>query len=76
MTSTVTNPRGKFHLCLALLLIGVVWLVVLPWLAERPKVDAYLMWLEERKIDPSARYYTDVEAMEPILKKLDRRRRK
>lgn len=76
MTSPHSNPHGKRHLAVAIVLIATTWLIGLPWLAERPAVRSYLRWLEERKIDPSARYYTDLEAMEPILDKLDRRRRK
>jgi len=76
MTSTNSNPRGKRHLAVAIVLIAAIWLFGLPWLAERPAVRNYLRWLEEHKIDPSARYYTDLETMEPILDKLGQRRRK
>ncbi len=34
----------------------------------------YSRWLDERGIDPSAMYYTELEAMEPILHRLERSR--
>ncbi|MEX1040728.1 MAG: hypothetical protein WDZ51_08870 [Pirellulaceae bacterium] len=76
MTATDSNAHGRRHLAAAIVMIAATWLIGLPWLAERPAVRSYLQWLEERKIDPSARYYTDLEAMDPILDKLDRRGRK
>lgn len=76
MTCTHSNPHGKRNLAVAFVVIAATWLLGLPWLAERPAVRRYLLWLEERKIDPSARYYTDLEAMQPILDKLKQRRRK
>lgn len=53
--------------------IGVTWLLVLPWLAERPTVHERLEWLNDRQIDPSAMYYTELEAMQPILRRLEGR---
>lgn len=50
--------------------VTIVWLAVLPWIAGRPATAAYLDWLEEEGIDPSAMYYTELEMMEPILTRL------
>jgi hypothetical protein len=66
-----SSPRWR--LALALGMIAILWLVVLPWLADRPRVRARLEWLDSRRIDPSARYYTDLEAMKPILQRLEGR---
>ena len=71
-----TNKRGLWQLVACCGLIGFVWLVVLPKIASQPNVEARLDWLEERKIDPSAMFYTELEAMEPILEKLNARQRK
>ncbi len=51
--------------------IAFVWLVALPWLSALPGPRANIEWLRAQRIDPSARYYTEVEAMEPILERLN-----
>ena len=58
------------RLAVTLCVIGVIWLVVLPWAAGRPKMAAHLQWLDNEGIDPSAMYYTELEMMEPILDRL------
>ena len=68
-----SNKRGWRQLLICCFVIGFVWLVVLPKIASQPNVEARLDWLEERKIDPSAMFYTELEAMEPILEKLNAR---
>lgn len=57
-------------LVLALGGVGLVWLVGLPWMAGRPVVAERLEWLEERGVDPSAMYYTELEMMGPILDRM------
>ncbi|MFO0916771.1 MAG: hypothetical protein U0872_00445 [Planctomycetaceae bacterium] len=54
--------------------LAACWLGVLPWLSSHPAVDNHVRWLEERGIDPSAMYYTELEAMKPILSRLNRGR--
>lgn len=54
--------------------LSIVWLIVLPWLARQPGMHARLDWLDARGIDPSAMYYTELDAMQPILARLNRRR--
>lgn len=74
----MNNPpvnRGLRHLLLCCCAIGLVWMVLLPQLASQPAMQARLEWLEKRKIDPSAMFYTELEAMEPILKELNSRQR-
>ncbi len=83
MTTPIANstqsPTAAGKRVLALLLSVVVlaaaWLVALPWLASRPRVNARLQWLSAHQIDPSAMYYTELEAMEPILERLNRQER-
>ncbi len=53
--------------------VAVIWLLVLPWVAAQPKMAAHLKHLDEQGIDPSAMFYTDLDAMEPILRRLERR---
>lgn len=55
--------------------VAVIWLVVLPWWADSSEMRAHLDWLEARRVDPSAMYYTELEAMKPILHELNARHR-
>lgn len=54
-----------------LAVIALMWMVALPWVSQAPRIQQHLDWLEEHQLDPSARYYTDLPAMEPILNQLD-----
>jgi len=63
--------RGRWQLAVAAVLLGVLWLGVLPWLGRLPSVESRRQWLDERRIDPSAMFYTELEAMDPILKRLE-----
>jgi hypothetical protein len=63
--------RGHLALAAWCGAIALGWLVVLPWLSALPSQKENIEWLREQRIDPSARYYTEVEAMEPILERLN-----
>ncbi len=52
-------------------LVAAAWLVVLPWIARQPAEQAGWEALQRVGIDPSAMYYTELEAMEPILQRLN-----
>lgn len=65
---------GIVRLALCVVVIGLIWCVVLPRLGSQPSMREYSRWLDERGIDPSAMYYTELEAMEPILRRLERSR--
>lgn len=67
----MSSSRGRISLAAWSAAIAVGWIVVLPWLSALPGQKANIDWLKEQKIDPSARYYTEVEAMEPILERLN-----
>jgi hypothetical protein len=43
--------------------IAIVWTVVLPWFGARQSMRAQIDFLKGQGIDPSALYYTDLEAM-------------
>ncbi len=61
---------------MALIVVGALWLIVLPWAANRPKMAAHLQWLDDEGIDPSAMYYTELDMMEPIFTRLALEQRK
>lgn len=61
---------GVLRLVTVIISLAAIWAVALPWVAGRPRVARQLKWLDDQGIDPSAMYYTELEAMKPILKKL------
>lgn len=67
----MTAARGRIALAAWSVAIALGWLVILPWLSSLPSQKENIDWLREQRIDPSARYYTEVEAMEPILERLN-----
>jgi hypothetical protein len=47
-----------------------VWLVILPWVASRPDMQRWIEFLEQRRIDPSAMFYTEVESMNDVRQRM------
>lgn len=66
------NSSGWLWLMIALAAILVLWLVVLPWLATQPPIRRHIEFLEQRQIDPSAMFYTELEAMPALRTKVSR----
>ena len=60
------RAKGWSSLCLSAAAILIVWTLVLPWIGSRPSVRSQIEHLNRRGIDPSALYYTDLEAMERL----------
>lgn len=60
-------------LATAALCVAAVWLILLPWLASQPAIFSRLVFLEQRGIDPSAMFYTELDAMDPILDRIENR---
>jgi hypothetical protein len=48
--------------------LAFLWLVVLPMISQRARVRDHLRWLDERRINPSAMYYTELEVLEPMTR--------
>lgn len=71
--STLSPGGWRFLIVTAVLL--TTWLVVLPWMSQRPSSREYRRWLESRRIDPSAMYYTELESLGPVLERLNRQQR-
>lgn len=62
--------HGVVRLLWMLGAVGLIWLVILPWMAGRPRMEAHLEWLDARGVDPSAMYYTELEMMQPIFDRM------
>ena len=54
---------GWVQLVVGLGAILVLWLAVLPQIAVHPPVQRHIEFLEQRQIDPSAMFYTELEPM-------------
>ncbi len=68
-----SRPLHRWSLLLVTLTaMWVIWCGVLPWVAAQPKMKQHLTFLDERGIDPSAMFYTELDAMDAILHKVDR----
>lgn len=76
MSRKTVNALGGTQFGWSLLLagfivIGGIWGGVLPWIAAQPEMQRHLTFLDERGIDPSAMFYTELDAMDAILKNVD-----
>ena len=61
---TGTTHRKRWLLLLgSTSLIVVIWTIVLPWIGDLQSVRARIEFLESQGVDPSALYYSDLEAM-------------
>lgn len=64
------SPRGWTSLAAWSLVLSVIWLGLLPRLASFPPLRQEIEAFEEQGIDPSAMFYTELDAMENIQRKL------
>ncbi|MEM1069891.1 MAG: hypothetical protein AAGI63_13410 [Planctomycetota bacterium] len=49
-----------------------IWLIILPWISDRPAMKQHLSELDRQGIDGGAMYYTELEVMDRILDKIER----
>jgi len=68
---TVTSYTGALKLATALVFASCFWCIVLPWYASQPTMKEHLQFLDDRGIDPSAMFYTELDAMDAILEKIE-----
>ena len=52
-------------------LIALVWLLLLPSLASRPTLRRQIDFLDAHEIDPSAMFYTELEATDAALNRVE-----
>lgn len=60
------------RLAAGLLAIVVVWIAALPRLADQPPVRRHIEFLQQRQIDPSAMFYTELEPMGEVRTRVER----
>ena len=71
ISSDLTRPRGLRQLAACCGIVAVVWLYALPWWAQQPGMAAHLQSLEDQGIDASAMFYTELDALDPVLHRLE-----
>jgi hypothetical protein len=62
---------GAWQLAAAVVTIACFWCIALPWYASQPAIKEHLQFLDDRGIDPSAMFYTELDAMDAILEKIE-----
>jgi len=67
-----SRRSGWLQLAVALAGILVLWLAVLPWIAAQPPVRRHIEFLEQRQIDPSAMFYTELDTMDQLRAEVSR----
>jgi len=69
--ATKSATRRTAWLAATIVVIASVWLIVLPRCGRIPAIREHLQMLEDRGIDPSAMFYTELESMGPLLERLE-----
>lgn len=54
------HRHGIWKLIAVTIVLTAIWMVVLPWLADRPATRQYRERLDAQGIDPAAMYYTEL----------------
>ena len=67
-----SSVRGWLGFAAVALAATGTWLVVLPWIGSQPDVAARIQEEQQRGIDPSAMFYSDLELLPPIAHRLER----
>lgn len=70
-SSLQTRKRNTRNLIIATAMLTLVWGWLLPMLANQPQIQARLKFLDHHGIDPSAMFYTELDAMAPILERIE-----
>lgn len=65
-----SSTRGWLRLLAVGAGVAAVWCLVLPWLAAQPALQRRIDFLETRRVDPSAMFYTELEAMDEVHKRM------
>jgi len=65
-------PAGWLRLACGTAAILILWLAILPRIADQPPVRRHIEFLEQRQIDPSAMYYTELEPMAEVRARIAR----
>ena len=56
--------HGWWKLVTGVVVLAIIWMLLLPMVARRPSVAGRIERLEAKGIDPTAIFYTELDAME------------
>lgn len=66
------NLRRQWAQFLLLIVsLSLLWLVILPRAAEIPRLRSGIDFLEQKKIDPTAMFYSDLETIEDTMQNIN-----
>jgi hypothetical protein len=63
MSPSNSSSRALVRLVAGVMLVAAVWCGLFPRLLEWPPVARHVALMEERRVDPSAMYYTELERL-------------
>ena len=61
--TTQSHPRAAVRLALGVVVTTAVWCGLLPRLLEWPPIARHVALMEERRVDPAAMYYTELDRL-------------
>jgi hypothetical protein len=67
--------RGAAALAVCCLVVGIIWLVLLPAVARQPAMRSDFRRLESQKVNPSAMYYTELDMIRGVIDQNEQFRR-
>ena len=70
-TTRRNTLRRWLSLGTCLSLVALIWLTILPAVSRHPSLQAEIRDRKARKIDADAMFYTELEAMDDILERVD-----
>ena len=63
MSPALSTSRAVLRLTFGTALVALVWCGLFPRLLEWPPVAHHVALMEERRVDPSAMYYTELDRL-------------
>ena len=73
LNNTTRSRRGRWAgFAGGCLLLGLIWMVLLPWIGQQERVQRDLQQLDQLGVNAGALYYTDLRILPELLRRLDR----
>jgi threonine dehydrogenase-like Zn-dependent dehydrogenase len=64
------NPKPQIYrsvrATLAVAALSLIWLVILPWMGQRPMFRDHIRMMERDGIDPSAMFYSELRELDEV----------
>lgn len=66
------KAKGRLKFAAALAVLALVWLVVLPLIGRQPIVSQHIEQQQQRGVNPSALFYSELEFLPDVLHRFER----